>query len=213
MGRTILSISAAPGWSAKGSDPDDGEEQFFTLVAWALVEKDGGEREIVGLVQRGANDDVAPGSFRFADEAINGFSGYSFQGLKTKIGQAAGLGWLPGSRGSDPSSRHDRATIGDCSGLADVRRAAVSVVLPTTTTTLRRSSLLRTELITAHDGRRRSTCSAATNDTNAAALKATPGMSHPIEKLLIEAKTSRITPTPAKKPRAARKSGADLTAR
>jgi hypothetical protein len=86
MARTILSITAAPGWSAKAPDQDYGEEQFFTLVAWALVEKDSGEREIVGLVQRGANDDVAPGSFAFADEAINGFSGYSFQGLKTRIG-------------------------------------------------------------------------------------------------------------------------------
>src|SRR5438094_6709103 len=66
---------------------------------------------------------------------------------------------------------------------------------------------------TAYDGRRRSTCSAATNDANAAVLKATPGMSHPIEKLLIEAKTSRITPIPATKPSEARKSGADLTAR
>ena len=86
MARTILSITAAPGWSAKASDQDDGEEQFFTLVAWALVEKDGGEREIVGLVQRGPNDDLAPGGFAFADEAINGFSGYSFQGLKTRNG-------------------------------------------------------------------------------------------------------------------------------
>jgi hypothetical protein len=85
MAPTILSISAAPGSRAKAFDQDDGEEQFFTLVAWALVEKDG-EREIVGLVQRGANDDVAPGGFAFADEAINGFSGYSFQGLKTRIG-------------------------------------------------------------------------------------------------------------------------------
>jgi hypothetical protein len=80
----MVSITAAPGWSAKAPDPEAfGEEQFFTLVAWALVEDDDGKREVVGLVQRGSNDDVAPGSFAFADEAIDGFSGYSFQGLKT----------------------------------------------------------------------------------------------------------------------------------
>jgi hypothetical protein len=81
--RKILSITAAPGWSAKAADPDSGEEQFVTLAVWALVERDG-EREVVGLVQRGANDDVAPGGFAFADEAINGFSGYTFQGLRTR---------------------------------------------------------------------------------------------------------------------------------
>ena len=81
--RKILSVTAAPGWSAKAHDPDSGEEQFITLAVWALVEQDG-ERDIVGLVQRGEHDDVAPGSFAFADEAINGFSGYSFQGLKTR---------------------------------------------------------------------------------------------------------------------------------
>ena len=54
-----------------------------TLAVWALVERDG-EHEVVGLVQRGANDDVAPGGFAFADEAINGFSGYTFQGLRTR---------------------------------------------------------------------------------------------------------------------------------
>ena len=81
----MVSITAAPGWSAKAPDPEAfGEEQLFTLVAWALVEDDDGKREVVGLVQRGSNDDVAPGSFAFADEAIDGFSGYSFQGLKTR---------------------------------------------------------------------------------------------------------------------------------
>jgi hypothetical protein len=85
MARQIMSITAAPGWSAKAPDPDEfGEEQLFTLVAWALVEGDDGKREVVGLVQRGSSDDVAPGSFAFADEAIEGFSGYSFQGLKTR---------------------------------------------------------------------------------------------------------------------------------
>ena len=85
MARQIVSITAAPGWSAKAPDPDAfGEEQFFTLAVWALVENDDGHREVVGLVQRGSGDDVAPGSFAFADEAIDGFSGYAFQGLRTR---------------------------------------------------------------------------------------------------------------------------------
>jgi hypothetical protein len=79
MARTIVSITAAPGWAAKAPDPDEfGEDQLFTLVAWALIEADDGERQVVGLVQRGSGD-VA-----FADEAIEGFSGYSFQGLRTR---------------------------------------------------------------------------------------------------------------------------------
>jgi hypothetical protein len=87
MARTIVSIAAAPGWSAKAPDPETfGEEQFFTLAAWALVEDDDGTREVVGLVQRGSSNDVAPGSFAFADDAIDGFSGYSFQGLRTRTG-------------------------------------------------------------------------------------------------------------------------------
>ena len=81
MARTILSITAAPGWAAKAPDPDEfGEEQLFTLVAWALVEEANGTRQVVGLVQRGA------GEIAFADEAIEDFSGYSFQGLRTRTG-------------------------------------------------------------------------------------------------------------------------------
>ena len=79
MTRTIVSITAAPGWAAKAPDPDEfGEELLFTLVAWALTEDDHGTRQVVGLVQRGTGD-VA-----FADDVIEGFSGYSFQGLRTR---------------------------------------------------------------------------------------------------------------------------------
>jgi hypothetical protein len=79
--RTIVTITAAPGWAAKAPDPDEfGEENLFTLVAWALTEGDDGARQVVGLVQRGA------GEVAFADEVIDGFSGYSFQGLRTRAG-------------------------------------------------------------------------------------------------------------------------------
>ena len=79
MARTIVSITAAPGWAAKAPDPDEfGEETLFTLLAWALTEDDDGTRKVVGLVQRGV------GEVAFADEAIDGFSGYSFQGLRVR---------------------------------------------------------------------------------------------------------------------------------
>jgi len=79
MARTILSITAAPGWAAKAPDPDEfGEDQLFTLAGWALVEEEDGTRQVVGLVQRGA------GEIAFADEVIDDFSGYSFQGLRVK---------------------------------------------------------------------------------------------------------------------------------
>jgi hypothetical protein len=87
MARTIISITAAPGWAAKAPDPDDfGEDRLFTLAAWALVDEEDDTRKLVGLVQRGSSDDVPPGSFAFADEAIEGFSGYAFQGLRTRAG-------------------------------------------------------------------------------------------------------------------------------
>jgi hypothetical protein len=79
MARTIVSITAAPGWAAKAPDPDGvGEDRLFTLAAWALAEDENGARQVVGLVQRGSGDLV------FADEAIEGFSGYSFQGLRVR---------------------------------------------------------------------------------------------------------------------------------
>jgi len=81
MARTIVSITSAPGWAAKAPDPDEfGEETMFTLLAWALTEEDDGTRKVVGLVQRAA------GEVAFADEAIEGFSGYSFQGLRVRSG-------------------------------------------------------------------------------------------------------------------------------
>lgn len=81
MARTIMSIASAPGWAAKAPDPDEfGEDTLFTLLAWALTEEDDGTRKVVGLVQRAA------GEVAFADEAIEGFSGYSFQGLRIRSG-------------------------------------------------------------------------------------------------------------------------------
>jgi hypothetical protein len=81
VARKIVTITGAPGWAAKAPDPDElGEENLFTLVAWALAEEEDGTRAVVGLVQRGV------GEVAFADEAIDGFSGYSFQGLRTRAG-------------------------------------------------------------------------------------------------------------------------------
>jgi len=80
VARRILTITAAPGWSARFRTPDDyDEERVVTLAVWALVETDGGDPEIVGLVQRS----TGVGALGFADE-VDGFDGYSFQGLGTK---------------------------------------------------------------------------------------------------------------------------------
>jgi hypothetical protein len=82
----MLSIAAAPGWGALfDQDPDDPYEEprLVTLAAWALVGGTGGEPELVGLVQKPAAADGTPGGFGFADE-IDGFVGYSNQGLKTR---------------------------------------------------------------------------------------------------------------------------------
>ena len=86
--RRIVSIASAPGWGALYErEPDDEDFPFLeprlvTLAAWALVEESGTTR-LVGLVQHPASDDVAAGTFSFADEP-EGFAGYSNQGLKTK---------------------------------------------------------------------------------------------------------------------------------
>ena len=73
MPRTIVSISAAPGWAARIST--DGEEKVVTLLAWALVE-DGADRNLVGLVQRAEG-------VGFADE-VDGFDSYTVGALRTR---------------------------------------------------------------------------------------------------------------------------------
>ncbi len=80
MARRILTIASAPGWSARFRAEDQFEdERLVTLAVWALVESDGEEPQIVGLVQRS----TSVGALGFADE-VDGFDGYSFQGLGTK---------------------------------------------------------------------------------------------------------------------------------
>lgn len=83
-GRRIISIASAPGWGALFTDADDpiGEPRLVTLAAWALVEDAQGQRGLVGLVQK-ARDADSSDTFGFSDE-IDGFTGYSNQGLKTK---------------------------------------------------------------------------------------------------------------------------------
>jgi hypothetical protein len=84
-GRIVISIASAPGWGALFADADDpfGEPRLVTLAAWALVEGPEEQRRLVGLVQKSKSGDGVAGGFDFADE-IDGFSGYSNQGLKTK---------------------------------------------------------------------------------------------------------------------------------
>lgn len=83
--RRILSICSAPGWGALFEEPDESspEAGVVTLAAWALVEDGEGKTYMVGLVQRPREGATTAGTFGFADE-IEGFAGYSNQGLKTK---------------------------------------------------------------------------------------------------------------------------------
>lgn len=84
MARRIVSLASAPGWKARFAHDDEFEpESVVTLVSWALVERTGGETEIVGVVQRGASDEAPRGSLSLADE-VDGFSGYTFTGLATR---------------------------------------------------------------------------------------------------------------------------------
>jgi hypothetical protein len=74
----IISISSAPGWSARIAE---GEHEYtVTLLVWALLEGAGGGTQVVGLVQRSPGVDVPPGTLRRADE-IEGFAGYKYKGL------------------------------------------------------------------------------------------------------------------------------------
>jgi hypothetical protein len=83
--RRTISITAAPGWGALVDQPDDPyeERRLVTLAAWALVEEAGGLTRLVGLVQKPDDDGEPSGDFCFADE-VDGFAGYSNQGLKTR---------------------------------------------------------------------------------------------------------------------------------
>ena len=73
----MLSIASAPGWKARFADG-----RVVTLVSWALVES-GGANEIVGVIQRAANEEFPNGWLGFADE-VDGFDGYVFTGLATR---------------------------------------------------------------------------------------------------------------------------------
>jgi hypothetical protein len=68
--RRIISIASAPGWGALFEETDDpiGERRLVTLAAWALVEAGGGQRQLIGLVQKPQRDDSSAGTFGFADD-------------------------------------------------------------------------------------------------------------------------------------------------
>lgn len=61
------------------------DARVVTLVSWALVEASGGDREIVGVVQRSGTPESPQGQLAFADE-VDGFDGYAFTGLATTSG-------------------------------------------------------------------------------------------------------------------------------
>jgi hypothetical protein len=77
MARTMLSIASAPGWKARFADG-----RVVTLVSWALVDT-GDAKEIVGVIQRAANEESPNGWLGFADD-VDGFQGYVFTGLATR---------------------------------------------------------------------------------------------------------------------------------
>jgi hypothetical protein len=84
MARQILSIAAATGWSAELSADDDfSPDRRVTLVGWALVESDEGEREVVGLVLHPRGEDDPTGRIGLVDE-VPGFIGYAFGGVRTQ---------------------------------------------------------------------------------------------------------------------------------
>ena len=76
----MTSIASAPGWKARFADSSG--SRVVTLVSWALVE-DGGTTEIVGVIQRAANEESPNGWLGFADD-VEGFQGYVFTGLATR---------------------------------------------------------------------------------------------------------------------------------
>ena len=70
----MSSIASAPGWKARFADG-----RVVTLVCWALVE----DGQIVGVIQRAANEELPHGWLGFADD-VDGFDGYVFTGLATR---------------------------------------------------------------------------------------------------------------------------------
>lgn len=85
MARRTISIASAPGWKARFLDTGSPEgSRVVTLVSWALVEEEaGGPTEIVGVIQRAANEESPQGWLGFADD-VDGFQGYVFTGLATR---------------------------------------------------------------------------------------------------------------------------------
>ncbi len=52
--RIVEIVAADSGWRAVYEDADDpGETEIARVAAWALIEDDGGAREVVGLVGDG----------------------------------------------------------------------------------------------------------------------------------------------------------------
>jgi hypothetical protein len=64
-------------------DDEIGGQRLVTLAAWALVERSDGDSQVIGLVQRAHGEQDAGRVLGLADE-VNGFIGYTNQGLKTK---------------------------------------------------------------------------------------------------------------------------------
>jgi hypothetical protein len=79
--RRMISIAAAVGWNARFRDERDDSVRTVNLAAWGLVEVEGGQTQLVGIVQRSSGD--SPGLLVPADE-VPGFDGYVFTGLTTK---------------------------------------------------------------------------------------------------------------------------------
>jgi len=80
----MTSIASAPGWKARFADGSD--SRVVTLVSWALVE-DAGKTEIVGVIQRAANEESPNGWLGLADD-VEGFQGYVFTGLATRAAES-----------------------------------------------------------------------------------------------------------------------------
>ena len=84
MARQIVSIAAATGWSAELRSDEPGDpDRRVTLVGWALVEGDDGDREVVGLVLHPRSPEAPEGRIGLVDE-VPAFVGYAFGGVRTQ---------------------------------------------------------------------------------------------------------------------------------